>query len=117
MRVGIDMIECHRFEKMKQSHLEQMFTKVELTYISQYDTNMRKAGIYACKEAFLKAIGVGVRNGISFLDIEVCHEENGRPFLEVKKEIIEKYRINKMDVSISHTTDVATAICILEIYE
>lgn len=36
------------------------------------------AGIYAAKEAFIKALGTGMRHG-SWQDIEIYHDELGRP--------------------------------------
>ena len=39
------------------------------------------AGLYASKEAVLKAIGVGVNNGIGFKDVEVLHDDQGAPFI------------------------------------
>lgn len=115
MRVGIDIIEGDRFQKLKQSHREKIFTTSELEYAENAQgVPMRLAGIYAVKEAFLKALGCGLGGGIKLTDIEVKHTELGKPYLELSGTLKKDFGIGKMDISISHTDKVSVAICILE---
>ena len=37
--------------------------------------------MYAAKEAFLKALGVGLTGGVALSDIGVAHDERGCPIL------------------------------------
>ena len=119
--VGIDLIEVARIEKqlLENSGLrEKIFTKDEIKYC---DSKKKKAehfaARFAAKEAFLKAIGTGWRNGFSFLEIAVLNDEFGKPILEIygkTKQFIEENKIKNMQISLSHLKDLATAIVILE---
>ena len=112
MRVGIDIIEQARFEKIKSSHLEKIFTPQELDYAFSANIPMRLAGIYACKEAFVKALGVGIAS-VGLRNIEVGHLPSGKPILLLSDQLKQTYNITDLDVSISHTNTMATAICVI----
>lgn len=118
-RVGIDVLDVKRMEDYvkRQFPMEKIFTQYEIDYINRVAKSAsRMAGIFSAKEAFLKATGVGVKNGISLLEIEVNHEENGRPYLVLKgsaKTTVDEMGVKDVDISISHTDNLATAICIL----
>lgn len=119
MRVGIDILDAERMDNISKNtaHLKQVFTEQEIEYFTRTKNYLpRLAGMYCAKEAFLKALGIGVRNGISFLEIEVDHEESGRPIYKLSehiKDILKTLRIFDVQLSISHTDKFATAICIM----
>jgi holo-[acyl-carrier protein] synthase len=49
---------------------------------------------FAAKEAFAKAIGLGIGRGIDFLDIEVENNELGKPQIKIlnnKEEFLKKH--------------------------
>lgn len=118
-RVGIDVLETKRMDDYvkRQLPMEKIFTEYEIAYIKKVaKSSSRMAGIFSAKEAFLKATGVGVKNGISLLEVEVKHEENGRPYLNLMgnaKKVLTELKVKAVDISISHTDNLATAICIL----
>ncbi len=118
-KVGIDVLEVKRMEDYVKRELpmEKIFTEYEIEYIKKVAKSYtRMAGIFSAKEAFLKATGVGVKNGISLLEVEVKHEKNGRPYLNLigkAKDTFDKMKFKNCDISISHTDNIATAICIL----
>ena len=120
MKVGIDILDAVRMDKISKNedHLKQVFTEREIEYFSFSNGYLpRLAGMYCAKEAFLKALGIGVRNGINFQEIEVGHEDNGRPiyiFSDHIKDILKSLKINQVELSISHTDNFATAICIMQ---
>jgi holo-[acyl-carrier protein] synthase len=65
----------------------------------------------------MKAIGTGWRFGIRFADIEVVHDEFGKPLIRLsgKAEDLAKIeRISKFHVSLSHVKETATAVVIVE---
>ncbi len=114
MRTGIDVISTQRFDKNKKSFIEKTFTSSEQEYVKTRKNKAESyAGLYACKEAFLKAIGVGVLNGTKLTEIEILHYENGAPYLKLNKQILKTYKIKKVAVSISHDEGIATAICVI----
>jgi len=97
--------------------MSKIFTKQEIEYFTMSKNYLpRLAGMYCAKEAFLKALGIGVRNGVDFLEIEVDHEESGRPIYKLSdhmKDILKSLKIYDVQLSISHTDTFATAICIM----
>lgn len=120
MLVGVDVINVDRFEKLinDEKFLNKYFTDYEKNYmLSRPHPNETMAGLYASKEAFLKALGIGIGGGINLIDIEIRHEKSGRPNLRVvnsqNNEVFQKFQISKIDISISHTDSVATAMCIV----
>lgn len=114
MRVGIDLVQTERFKNKTKTFFEKYFTEAEVSY-----ANTKKcfeesvAGIFACKEAFLKSIGIGVFKGIDLKDVQVVHDKKGSPILEISKHVKKKFKIKNISVSISHDAGVAVAICII----
>lgn len=131
MRVGIDIIKVERIKPIAErlDSANRVFTKEELEYIQSKKSILSEvnelhisplektmAGIYSAKEAVLKALGIGVNNGIGFLDVEILHDNNGAPIaklsnmLKKNAKLTQKYEIS---INISHDGDYATAICII----
>lgn len=119
MKVGIDVLDVERMNKIlkKNDHLQQIFSENELNYYKGKNNYLPTlAGMYCAKEAFLKALSIGVRNGVSFLEIEVDHEESGNPVYKLSshiRDILKSLKIVDVELSISHTDTFATAICIM----
>lgn len=112
---GIDLIKISRFDKLKnnKSFLNKVFNKSEIKYIEKSNYSLNTiAGIYASKEAFLKAIKCGI-NDYSLLDIEILHDNNNAPFIKLNGQIKKTYQINNMSLSISHDGDYAISIVTL----
>lgn len=121
MLVGIDVLDVVRMEKFVQNEhfLEKYFTPYEIEYVTKNNRQtLSLAGIFSAKEAFLKALGIGIGGGINLNDIEVRHEESGKPYLQVissKGQIMLKtMNVKDIQISISHSDEMATAICMIE---
>ena len=119
MRTGIDIVQVSRFKIMNEhkSTLNNVFTDYEISYIGKADKVLpRMAGLFAAKEAVLKAIGIGIYGGLKLTDVEIMHNDNGRPYVVLNTAInyyLQGLKSASIDISISHTSAVATAICIL----
>jgi len=120
--IGIDIIEVARIEKamMRDTGFrDKIFTPGEIEYCeSKKNKYQHYAARFSAKESFLKAIGTGWRFGIRFADIEVYHDELGKPLINVTgkaKELTAKLSVSKISVSLSHLKELATAIVILEL--
>jgi len=117
--IGSDIIEIDRVKKAaeKDSFIERFFDAEEIAYFKQ--KNMRDetiAGNFAAKEAVVKAMGTGF-SGFGAEDIAVLRNENGKPFVVLKKKAKEKaflLGITKIEISISHCRDYAAAFAICE---
>ena len=112
MKCGIDIVDVKRFENLSQHFKERIFTAEEIEYCEgKVNPSESFAGIFAAKEAFFKAIGTGILNGIAFHEISVCHNTNGRPFFKLSQHV--GINADKVDLSISHTADKAVAMCVI----
>ena len=123
MLVGIDVIDVVRMEKFIQNErfLDKYFTPYEIEYVEKNNDARQTqslAGIFACKEAFLKALGIGIGGGIALSEIEVYHEASGKPQLRVNSNtgniILKTMNVTEIGVSISHTDEICTAICFVK---
>ena len=121
MKLGNDIIEIDRIrcaiEKSK-SFRERVYTSHEIDYCESRKKGCYEsyAGIYAAKEAFIKALGTGMRHG-SWQDIEIYHNELGAPLIRLQdtfKEIYETLGYTEIHVSISHCKEYAMSTVILE---
>ncbi len=120
--IGTDIIEVSRIKSVMDRDIgfrEKIFTPGEIAYC---ETKKHKyenyAARFSAKEAFLKAIGTGWRFGIRFADIEIYHDEYGKPLIRLsgKAEQLSKDEgISKIHVSLSHLKEMATAIVVVEV--
>ena len=117
--IGNDIIEIERIGKAisKEGFIEKLCTKNERENLLKKGNRAESyAGIFSAKEAISKAIGLGVR-GYSLTDIEILNDEFGKPFAilsEKLNEIIrDRFGAYKIEVSISHSKQYATAVAIL----
>lgn len=105
---GVDIIEINRIkeniEKMGEKFLNKVFTKKEIEYCESKKVQKYQhyAARFAAKEATFKAISQNISNkwDISWKDIEVINNEQGKPKLNLKN--IEISKIESIDISISH---------------
>jgi holo-[acyl-carrier protein] synthase len=119
---GIDIVHIERIENMMARwgnlFLGRLFTEKEIVWCQQRTRPPECfATRFAAKEAFLKAIGSGLRNGIQWKDIEVENDSSGKPlfsFHRKAKEILGTQRIKKALLTLSHERPFAVAHVILE---
>lgn len=112
-KVGIDIIDTKRMEKSikNENFKSKVFLPSEIEYCEKYKNNVERfAGMFACKEAVMKACQFA---GQYFNNIEVLHNEVGAPLIKLNGVFAEKFDEKQLQVSISHITDVAVAIAIL----
>ncbi len=117
---GIDIIEIQRIrtliEEKGQVALERLFTKREIEYcISKRDPYPSYAGRFAAKEAFLKALGTGLRE-LKWAEIEILPDESGKPIMYLKGSaalMLNEIGAEKVNLSISHCREYAVAQVIL----
>lgn len=120
--VGIDIIDVKRIQSKLaagESDLKQvLFTPEENTYCeTKRFPGPFYAARFAAKEAFLKALGTGLRGGITWQDLEVVHDSLGKPELRLAGRALQlacERQIGRIHLSISHIKDSAVAVVILE---
>ncbi|MGA3116413.1 MAG: holo-ACP synthase [Syntrophobacteraceae bacterium] len=82
--VGIDLVRVDRLEKMLERWGERFETRVFTEFERQFCSERRKrtdclALRFAAKEAFVKALGLGMRKPVLWKDIEIRHNALGKP--------------------------------------
>ena len=118
--VGTDIIEVLRIAQMIERHgelfINRVYTEHEVAYCgARKAATQHYAGRWAAKEAVLKALGTGWRQGIGWRDIEVRNEPGGAPKVALRggaRDLIEQLGIREMQISISHCRTYATALAI-----
>ena len=110
------MIRVSRFIRLvkKQEFLQKNFSEYELAHYVKKNQLQTLAGMFCAKEAFLKAVGVGVLNGIKLSEVEVRHEHNGQPLLKLPERVLKDFKIKSISVSITHDSGFAAAACVVD---
>jgi holo-[acyl-carrier protein] synthase len=114
---GIDLVDFGRIEEMLGRHgehfLERVFTAREQSDADEVKNRVEKlAGRFAAKEAVMKLIGTGWRDGVAWTDIEVVNTATGQPRVNISgkvKELADAAGIGPMTLSITHTAQFAIA--------
>lgn len=116
---GTDIIEIDRIEKAisSQRFIDRVFTEGEKNYISSKKLRAQTAaGIYCAKEAASKALGSGFSDGVKLCDIEITHDNRGKPQIVLHgraNEIFCEKNYKEKEVSISHCKLYAVAFCVM----
>ncbi|MGI8905946.1 MAG: holo-ACP synthase [Candidatus Sumerlaeaceae bacterium] len=120
--IGLDMVEVARIEESLQRFGERfqkrIFTEVERAYCNGLPhPPLHFAARFAAKEAFLKALGTGLSNAISWKDVGIENLPSGKPELRVigrALELANERAITHMHVSLTHTNSHAAAVVVLD---
>jgi holo-[acyl-carrier protein] synthase len=119
--IGLDEIDVARMEKELRENTglkETLFTPGEIAYCeSKRYSAQNYAARFAAKEAFLKALGTGRQSGQTFSEIEIVHDELGKPACVLHgktRGAAEERGINMIHVSLTHLKDIAAAVVVLE---
>jgi len=114
--IGTDIVEIHRIKKAieRSEHFKKrVFTEKEIEKVElKKDPFPSYAGRFAGKEAISKAIGTGVR-GFNLVDIEILNDELGKPIVVLYGSLKEKLENSKVELSISHSKEYATAFAVI----
>lgn len=121
--IGTDIVEIERIkasiERSGDKFARRILSKTEYTSLKENKFPERfLAKRFSVKEAFAKALGTGIRNGLNMCDIELSHTELGKPLVnyignnqQVKNSL---KSITNMHVTISDEKHYAVAFVILE---
>ena len=114
--IGLDLCEISRMEALlaDERFLLRCFTEAERTYILSRGLCAGKtmAGMWAAKEALLKALGTGL--ALPLTDIEILHSDAGQPRYHLTGRALEASRGATLHLSITHEALMAAAMCVWE---
>ena len=91
--IGVDLVDIRRMarviDRWKERFTHRVYTAQEIKYCRQGPKLISSLALrFAAKEAFSKAIGLGMRRGIRWRDIEVIQDPRGKPELKVTGEAL-----------------------------
>ncbi|MDO4177771.1 MAG: holo-ACP synthase [Phascolarctobacterium sp.] len=118
--IGCDIVTIERVAKAcaKAGFVERVFTDKEIAYCKarKVQATSSYAARFAAKEAVLKALGTGLREG-ELKEIEVVNDELGKPFVNLygyHKSLAASQGVKRIHLSLSHSQTEALAYCIME---
>jgi len=116
--LGTDIIEMERIQEAIDRHgprfIDRLFTEKEQAYCTTFNNpTPHYAGRFAAKEAILKALGTGLQGEITWKDIEILNDPQGKPEVYLSSSLKERYPNTQILISISHCKSFATATAIL----
>ena len=112
--IGTDIVNIKRMEKSLKKYgfkfKKKIFSKREILYCEKKkNPSSYYAKRFAAKEAFSKALGTGIRKGVSLKNIEVFNNSKGKPYILLKGDLSKflKKKINnkKYDIHLSLSDD------------
>lgn len=84
--VGSDIIDISRIQKSLKNDTfkKKLFSSKEIKIIETKSNRIASyAKRFAAKEAFSKALGTGISKGLSFKEISIINDKNGKPYIEL----------------------------------
>lgn len=109
--IGIDIVKISRFNRIKKNnykHWGKFFTANEWVYsFKSPKPQMRLGGIFAAKEAIMKALGAKYTQRFDL--IEIYHNKNGKPQAKIGKKRKKNY------ISVSHDGEYAIAMALIKL--
>ena len=106
-KCGVDLVFIPEFKKGAKRGGEGFLRKIFLESELKNTESSHLAGVFAAKEAVMKALGLPAGN---WHQIEISYDKNGRPKVHVSGKRSKKY-----DLSISHAGDYAIAVFVGEV--
>ncbi|MBW1982718.1 MAG: holo-ACP synthase [Deltaproteobacteria bacterium] len=120
--LGIDMVDVGRMERAVamwgERFLKRIFTEAEIELCLKRQRPASCLALrFAAKEAFAKALGIGLQQGLRWRDIEVSNDELGKPVLHLYDQahrLLKTVGARKVWLSLSDETNLAVAVVVLE---
>tara|TARA_B100001996_G_scaffold364781_1_gene334070 strand:+ start:433 stop:822 length:390 start_codon:yes stop_codon:yes gene_type:complete len=105
---GVDIVKNSRIRKLisNKKFVERIYSRTEINFSKKIlNKESYFAKRFAAKEAFVKSLGTGFRNGINFKDISIVNTSYGKPRIllnnKIKKIIDKKLKLNKFKIFLS----------------
>lgn len=118
--IGCDIIEIERIALAikSESFIRRVFTAEEAAYCQRRGQQAAAsfAARFAAKEAVLKALGTGLREG-SLQEIAVDNDGLGKPLVQLSGHfamLAKQLGVKNIQISLSHSRELATAYVIME---
>jgi len=120
--IGTDLCEVERIERALERFGERFATKILVaSELEVFRRRRKRAGYlakrFAAKEAFSKALGVGIRYPVNWHNVWVVNERSGKPafeFSEALGALLEQRGVERVHLSLTDEIGMACAFVVVE---
>ena len=120
--IGTDIVNVDRIKNSlkNKNFINRIFNKSEILKCKKTNNcNNCFAKRFAAKEAFSKALGTGISNGIKFNEIVISNKKSGKPYISIigqtKKILNKKFKRKKSKIYLSLSDEKKYAVAFVTI--
>tara|TARA_B100001063_G_C16449243_1_gene397513 strand:- start:104 stop:487 length:384 start_codon:yes stop_codon:yes gene_type:complete len=120
--IGTDIVSVERIKNSlkNKNFIKRIYNEKEISKCKKINNKINCfAKRYAAKEAFSKALGTGISNGINFNEIIILNKKSGKPYINVtgqtKKVLRKKFKGKKSKISLSLSDEKKYAVAFVTI--
>ena len=120
--VGTDIVSVDRIKNSlkNRNFINRIFNEREILKCKKLNNSINCfAKRFAAKEAFSKALGTGISNGINFNEIIILNKKSGKPYISIigqtKKTFNKKFKKKKSKISLSISDEKKYAVAFVTI--
>ena len=120
--IGTDIVSVERVKKSikNKNFLKRLFNEREIAKCNGISNSPNcYAKRFAAKEAFSKALGTGISNGINFNEIVILNKKSGKPYISLigktNKTLKKKFKHKKLKISLSLSDEMKYAVAFVTI--
>ena len=120
--IGTDIVSVDRIKNSlkNKKFISRIFNEKEISKCKKNNNSINcYAKRFAAKEAFSKALGTGISNGINFNEIVVLNKKSGKPYINIigqtKKILKKKFKRKKSKISLSLSDEKKYAVAFVTI--
>lgn len=120
--IGTDLCEVNRIERALERFGERFAAKILVaSELEVFHRRRTRAGYlakrFAAKEAFSKALGVGIRYPVNWHNVWVVNERSGKPAFEFSRPLaalLKQHGVAKVHLSLTDEVGMACAFVVVE---
>ena len=120
--IGTDIVSVDRIKNSlkNKNFINRIFNEKEILKCKKTKNSINcYAKRFAAKEAFSKALGTGISDGINFNEIIVLNKNSGKPYINIigqtKKILNKKFKRKKSKISLSLSDEKKYAVAFVTI--
>ena len=120
--IGTDIVRVDRIKNSlkNKDFINCIFNEKEILKCKKINNSINcYAKRFAAKEAFSKALGTGIANGINLNEIVILNKKSGKPYINIigqtKKILDKKFKRKKSKISLSLSDEKEYAVAFVTI--
>ncbi|MEC7150511.1 MAG: holo-ACP synthase [Pseudomonadota bacterium] len=120
--IGTDIVDVDRIKNSlkNKNFINRIFNEKEILKCKKINHSINcYAKRFAAKEAFSKALGTGISDGVNFNEIVILNNKSGKPYINIigqtKKILNKKFKSKKSKISLSLSDEKKYAVAFVTI--